>query len=291
AAKSTATNKNSLYDSYLRAFRWATDRIGDQGVVAFVSNGGWIDGNTGDGVRLSMAEDFTDLYVFNLRGNQRTAGEQSRREGGKVFGSGSRNTVAITIGIKDSNESGFQLHYRDIGDYLSAEEKLKIVDTSIVDTVDWQTITPNFHGDWLNQRSDDFATWPVLGEKKGNSTKFFTTFSAGLQTNRDAWAYSFSKPELYRQVQTLGASYEEALQRFQKEMRQSNLRGEAQVTEFLKANPSLADPKHIKWSRSLRQSAFKGEGFEFDRERGVHSLYRPFCMQNVYFDKLLNHER
>lgn len=291
AAKSTATNKNSLYDSYLRAFRWATDRIGDQGVVAFVSNGGWIDANTGDGVRLSMAEDFTDLYVYNLRGNQRTAGEQSRKEGGKVFGSGSRNTVAITIGVKDAAKSGFQLHYRDIGDYLTAEEKLKIVDTSTVDTVDWQPITPNLHGDWLNQRSDEFATWPVIGEKKGDSTAFFSTFSAGLQTNRDAWAYSFSKPKLFRQVQTLGASYEEALQRFQKESRQSNLRGEALVTEFLKENPILADPKHIKWSRSLRQSVFKGECFEFDRERVLPSLYRPFCAQNVYFDKLLNHER
>lgn len=101
AAKSTATSQRTLHDPYLRAFRWATDRIGDQGVVAFVSNGGWIDGNTGDGVRLSMAEDFTDLYIFNLRGNQRTAGEQSRKEGGKVFGSGSRNSVAITVGIKD----------------------------------------------------------------------------------------------------------------------------------------------------------------------------------------------
>ena len=140
AEKSTATNKNSLYDSYLRAFRWATDRIGDQGIVAFVSNGGWIDGNTGDGVRLSMAEDFTDLYVFNLRGNQRTAGEQSRKEGGKVFGSGSRSTVAITIGVKDPTKSGFELHYRDIGDYLTAEEKLGIVDSSSIETIDWLSL-------------------------------------------------------------------------------------------------------------------------------------------------------
>src|SRR5699024_2311604 len=84
-ANSSATNKNSLYDSYLRAFRWSIDRLGTHGVMAFVSNGGWIDGNTGDGVRLSMAEDFTDLYVFNLRGNARTAGEQRRKEAGNVF--------------------------------------------------------------------------------------------------------------------------------------------------------------------------------------------------------------
>ncbi|AKK10211.1 putative helicase [Corynebacterium uterequi] len=129
AALSTATNKNKLYDSYLRAFRWATDRVGEKGIVAFVSNGGWIDGNTGDGVRLSMQEDFTDLYVYNLRGNQRTAGEQSRKEGGKVFGAGSRSTIAITIGIKDPTTAGEEcrIHYCDIGDYLSAEEKLSKV--------------------------------------------------------------------------------------------------------------------------------------------------------------------
>src|SRR5699024_4717224 len=161
AAKSTAISQRTLYDAYLRAFRWATDRIGDQGVVALVSNGGWVDANTGDGVRLSMAEDFNDVYVFNLRGNQRTAGEQSRKEGGKVFGSGSRAAVSILIGVKDPNKSGFNLHYRDIGDYLSAEEKLAIVDSSTIENIGWESIVPNQHGDWLNQRSDEFATWPV----------------------------------------------------------------------------------------------------------------------------------
>ncbi|WJY72551.1 DEAD/DEAH box helicase [Corynebacterium auriscanis] len=281
AARSTATNKNSLYDSYLRAFRWATDRIGDQGVVAFVSNGGWIDGNTGDGVRLSMAEDFTDLYVFNLRGNARTAGEQRRKEAGNVFEDGGRTTIAITIGIKDPTKSGFQLHYRDIGDYLSAEEKVRIVDTSTVDSIDWQTIVPNEHGDWVNQRSEDFATWPVIGEKKGNSTKFFTTFSAGLQTNRDAWVYSYSKAGLRSQIGTLKTSYEKVLR---------EIAPEQNAMEFLKANPHSVDPKKSKWSSSLQnllnqRQPLKNEGFV------SVSLYRPFCRQNVFFDEQFNHRR
>ena len=211
AEKSTAQLKNSLYDSYLRAFRWAADRIGDQGVVAFVSNGGWIDGNTGDGVRLSMAEDFTDLYVVNLRGNQRTAGEQSRKEGGKVFGSGSRSTVAITVCVKDPTKSGFALHYRDIGDYLTAEEKLSIVESSSIETTDWRSITPNKEGDWLNQRSEEFEGWPVIGERKNGSTKFFNEFSAGLKTNRDAWAYQFSRAKLSRNVYTSMIAFNEAV--------------------------------------------------------------------------------
>lgn len=279
AAKSTATNKNSLYDSYLRAFRWATDRIGDQGVVAFVSNGGWLDGNTGDGVRLSMQEDFTDLYVFNLRGNQRTAGEQSRKEGGKVFGSGSRSTVAITIGVKDPGKTGFDLHYRDIGDYLSAEEKLNIVNKNSLETLEWQEIVPNQWGDWLNQRSADFETWPVVGEKKGNSTKFFETFSAGLQTNRDAWVYSYSRTNLVGQVESMSDAYQGAV---------ATIRPGQQANEFLKNNSEFADSSRIKWSSSLiaelgRRSQLEGAGFY------KTSLYRPFAKQHVYFDSQFNH--
>ena len=105
AVDSSATNKNSLYDSYIRAFRWASDRIGDKGIICFVSNGGYIDGNAMDGFRKCLAEEFTDIYCFSLRGNQRTSGETSRREGGKIFGSGSRAPIAITLLIKNNSLS------------------------------------------------------------------------------------------------------------------------------------------------------------------------------------------
>ncbi|MDO5032430.1 DEAD/DEAH box helicase [Corynebacterium sp.] len=281
AAKSTATNKNSLYDSYLRAFRWATDRIGDQGVVAFVSNGGWIDGNTGDGVRLSMAEDFTDLYVFNLRGNARTAGETRRAEGGNVFGFGSRTNVTITLGIKDPTKSGFELHYRDIGDYLSAEEKLKIVDASTIESIDWQEITPNKEGDWLNQRSEEFETWPVISEKKGNSIRYFDSFSAGLQTNRDTWVYSFSRESLESQVVRLRKSYSEALQKIEPNQTPN---------ELFHAEPQLVDPARSKWSSSLESELNRRRPLG---EEGTYrtGLYRPFCVQRVYFDEQFNHRQ
>lgn len=291
AAKSTATNKNSLYDSYLRAFRWATDRIGNQGVVAFVSNGGWIDGNTGDGIRLTLAEDFTDLYVLNLRGNQRTAGELSRKEGGKVFGSGSRSTIAITIGIKDPNRTGFRLHYHDIGDYLTAEEKLKIVDSSSISSIGWSNIEPNEHGDWLSQRSEDFATWPVLGDKRTGHISIFRLFSAGLQTNRDAWVYSYSMNKLQSNVRKLGAEFEKASSYFQQHSSRYSGAGEKQVNDFLKHFPEFANETKIKWSRSLRHHAFKGEEFCFNELQITKSLYRPFTKEHVYFDRLLNHEQ
>ena len=118
--------KNSLYDTYKMAIRWASDRVGDQGIVAFVTNGSWIDGNVDSGVRACLAEEFSSIHVLNLRGNQRTQGERSRQEGGKIFGQGSRAPVAITILVRNPNASheGCRILYRDIGDYLKREEKL-----------------------------------------------------------------------------------------------------------------------------------------------------------------------
>ena len=279
AAKSTATNKNSLYDSYLRAFRWATDRIGDQGVVAFVSNGGWIDGNTGDGVRLSMAEDFTDLYVFNLRGNMRNS--NWRAEGGQIFGAGSQTTIAVFIGVKDPSKTVFDLHYVQTPDRATRDEKLEIVDNSTVEHMEWQKIKPNKEGDWLNQRSEEFGAWPVIGQKKGASRKVFNVFSAGLQTNRDSWVYSSSASALDKQVATLRDTYSKALEA---------IKPDQKAKDFLKHEPWFVDSTRSKWSSSLenqldRRLAFEQTGFT------VTSLYRPFHRQNVYFDSQLNHRR
>src|SRR5699024_1385568 len=151
-AKDTkATLRNSLYDSYVRAIRWGTDRIGHSGILAYVTNGGYIDSNSADGLRKHLAQDFDHLYIYNLRGNQRTAGELSRKEGGKIFDSGSRATVAIMLGVKDPQHSGeCVLHYRDIGDYLSRDEKLEIIDASTVASLPWEIIEPNSKNEWIN---------------------------------------------------------------------------------------------------------------------------------------------
>src|SRR5690606_9779041 len=192
AAHSTATNKNSLYDSYIRAFRWASDRIKDEGIVCFVTNGGWIDGNTMDGFRKTLQDEFADVYVFNLRGNQRTSGELSRKEGGKVFGSGSRTPVAITLLIKRKNHQGkAAIHYHDIGDYLSREQKLEIVSSfGSYQQMPWQTLEPNEYHDWINQRSGNFESFIPLSDA---DTAIFGSRSLGVSTNRDAWVYGFGK--------------------------------------------------------------------------------------------------
>lgn len=293
AANSTATNKKSLYDSYIRAFRWATDRIGDAGVVAFVSNGGWIDGNTADGIRLSMADEYSHIYVYNLRGNQRTAGELSRREGGKIFGSGSRNTVAIFIGIKDPTHLGAcQIHYNDIGEYLTREQKLQIVADSRLDGMDWQTITATPDGDWINQRDKAFSTWPVIGDKEKSvgGLRVFATYSAGLKTGRDAWCYNYSQLELATSIRRFLAQYKDVGEDFATYCSNESITNptEAVVTDYLAKHPTLTGVGQISWNRGLKQDLAKGFPITWADDAVRIFTYRPFCPQWGYIDRHVN---
>ncbi|MER6612571.1 DEAD/DEAH box helicase [Streptomyces xantholiticus] len=293
AAKSTATNKNSLYDSYIRAIRWASDRIKDEGVVAFVSNGGYIDGNTADGLRKSLVDEFDAIYCYNLRGNQRTAGEQSRKEGGKIFGSGSRNTVAILILVKGeqrgSTTAGCTLHYRDIGDYLTREDKLRIIGSQSLDSVKWERIKSNTDGDWINQRDERFATFQPIGDKnrKTGFTPIFETYSAGLQTNRDAWVYNYSTDRLRENAESMVNFYNSQVDDF---IRYCEVNKVTQPRDHVDGFVDL-NPKRISWSRSLKGYLAKKEKIAFDGARVTHSIYRPFMKEAVYFDRHLNHER
>ena len=279
AGRSTATNKNSLYDSYYRAYRWATDRVGDHGIVAFVSNGGWIKGNTADGVRLSFADEFARLWVYNLRGNQRTSGELSRKEGGKVFGSGSRSTIAIFVGIKDIDHSGpVQIYYRDIGDYLDREQKLRLVAANTIDTLEWDTITPNTSGDWIGQRDDTFGTWPAIGAKEPTGPRIFNRYSSGLKTGRDPWVYSWSRTQLGTQVDEIAAQY-----RHCQALRNSTT-PPTDSEELLRQNPDMTGTGRISWNRSLRQRLDRGLDLVPDEQSIRRGAYRPFTPQWAYFD-------
>ncbi len=293
AKHSTATNKNSLYDSYLRAFRWATDRIGDAGIVAFVSNGGWIDGNTADGIRLSLADEYSHIYIYNLRGNQRTAGELSRKEGGKIFGSGSRNTVAIFIGVKNpAHTEPCEIFYRDIGDYLTREDKLRIVADSALDSVDWKSIVPNAHGDWVNQRDDTFITWPAIGDKKEKSgkPKVFNTHSRGLATGRDAWCYNYSHKKVVESIHNILEQYEVVLAGFNasRDGFTSSRRNEADVTAYLAANSEHTGSGKTNWNSSLKQRVARNAALTADIDAYRTSLYRPFQKQICYFSRDLS---
>ena len=273
AVHSTAKLKISLYDSYIRAFRWASDRLGEQGVMAFVSNNGWVDGNAADGIRQCFTAEFSHIWVYNLRGNQRTAGETSRREGGKVFGSGARTGVAVLIAAKDPAASGCRLHYWAVPDYQSREEKLAGIDDARLDTVPWQEITPNEAGDWINQRSERFDAFPPIGNKNKSESQppIFRLFSAGLKTNRDAWCYNFSCSKLERTMRMMIAAYNsEAL----------SCEGDSTRLD--------RDPARISWSGDLIADALRGRHHDYRSNRVYPSCYRPFTRQYVYFDRALN---
>ncbi|APC36911.1 damage-inducible protein [Nocardiopsis dassonvillei] len=285
AAKSTAQNKNSLYDSYIRAIRWASDRVGNEGVVCFVSNGGYIDGNTADGLRKSLTDEFSTIYCFNLRGNQRTAGEQSRMEGGKVFGSGSRSTVAILLLVKDSSAVGpCRLFYRDIGDYLSREQKLRIVAESDLDTIDWQELTPSEQGDWVNQRDPRFLKFRAIGDRE-TGKGIFAAYSSGLKTNRDAWVYNHDGAKLQHNVERMIDFYNGQVDAFQKHCKAIGIiqPEPKDVESFIDY-----DSTKISWNTADKSRLKKKEKYCLDGDSIATGTYRPFNKQLVYFNSRLN---
>lgn len=282
------TNRNStvqaLYDSYVKAFRWASDRIpqNEGGIVAFISNGAWLDGNAQNGMRRCFEEEYTSIYVLNLRGNQRTSGELSRKEGGKIFGSGSRTPIAITFLVKNPAKKGQKavIHYHDIGDYLTREQKLKMVkDFRSISSqkLDWQIIMPNEKADWINQRDGVFDNLILLGDKKNCKQTVFSIFSAGDITHRDVWCYNSSSKSLSMQMQT-------AITTFNQEA--------SKCTEAKTINEIVtlvnADPTQIKWDQKLFEHVLKGIRHTFDSNKIRLTLYRPYFKQWLYYDKAFN---
>jgi predicted helicase len=287
AARSNAGLMRNLYDSYIRAFRLASDRIGDRGIVSFVSNGSFIDSGSADGFRKTLCDEFSAIYCFNLRGNARTSGEQRQRERGNVFGEGSRTPVAITLLVKNPDAApGCVLHYRDVGDYLTREQKLDTVrELATIGSVPWQDITPDTNGDWINLRNAEFDTFQPLGDKKaGGEGAVFSTYSLGVVTNRDAWAYNFSRSGLLSNMGRMIDFYNEQLVDFAagvEERRWS--RTDDAASSFVDG-----DPKKISWTFNVKSDLRKSKRASLLGDETVASMYRPFCKQWLYFDRQFN---
>jgi predicted helicase len=284
AKQSNAGLNKSLYDAYIKAFRWSTDRLDKTGgIICFVSNGAWLDGNSTDGFRKSIEKEFSSIYVFNLRGNQRTSGELSRKEGGKIFGSGSRTPISITLLVKNPNvkTETATIHYHDIGDYLDTKQKLDIVSkfkTFESAEMTFEVLKPNEHGDWVSKRNDSFGEYiPLEPEKKFDerSKSFFLAQSLGTATNRDAWVYNFSKPALKANVAKTIAYYNEQLQIVSKN---SNA-----IIE--------KDASKGNWTRDWDNQIKRGKNISEKPDEYKLALHRPFLKVNAYFDDDLNQER
>ena len=267
------TNKNSLYDSYIKAFRWASDKIGESGIVAFVSNGGWIESAAANGMRKCLADEFNSVYIYHLKGNQRTSGEESRRQGGQTFGAGSRAPIAITVLVKNpgSSEHGV-IRFGCVDDYLTRAQKLaQLVQLRSVSGVAFTEIKPDEHGDWLSQRRDDYAKFLAIKNDGNASASTFKLSSNGVKTNRDVWSFNSSKKALESNFTRCISFYNAQLEKF-KSM------GDAYAIEY--------DSQNIKWNDSLKQYLYKQiECSEFDSNFIRSSLYRPFVSQLLYNDK------
>ncbi len=287
AARSTATLKNSLYDSYVRAIRWASDRIGDAGIIGFVTNAGFVDANTTDGLRKCLADEFSSLYIFHLRGNARTSGETRRKEKDNVFGMGSRAPIAISLLVKNPDALAHgQIHFHDIGDYLSREEKLERIAgyASLAGIEQWQQIIPDEHGDWLKQRDDRFAEYLVLGNKaKASEITLFDSYSNGVKTNRDAWVYNASQKSLVQTMEKMIGFYNSEVDRYSAACEGMSKQVWPDPDAFVDF-----DSTKMSWTREVKQDLARQNHRPYRPEGIVKSLYRPFSKNWMYFDKHFN---
>ncbi len=290
-------------DALIQSIYMASELLKDRGVLGFVVNGSFIDSKSADGFRKCVAQDFAHLYVLNLRGNARTSGETFKKEGGKIFDSGSRATIAIIFFVKDKSvPNNNTIHYYDIGDYLKREAKLhKLAEFEDLDSVEFETITPNDKGDWINQREDAFDKLiPLKRDKTLQNDSIFDINSGGVASGRDPWVYNFSPKILTQSVQKCIDTYNADLKRFNEVFREAFKQRTAKdkgikpadLYRNLNDKEITTDQMKIAWTRSLKKEFIKNTNLpESGMERIRLALYRPFNKQWLYFDKNLNEEQ
>lgn len=280
-ADSSATSLMSMYDAYIRSFRWASNRIGDQGIVCFVTNAGFIDSRAADGFRKSLQKEFSSIHVLNTRGDARTKGEFRKKEGGNLFGGGSRTPIAITLLVKNPNSKNKgQVFYHDIGDYLTREKKLqKLSGYGDVSSIQWEKVEANLEGDWINQRSEVYGHFlPMIDKsKKGQqSSALFIDSTQGIETSKDSWCYNFSEKKLQSNVARLISNFSSALETF---------RGGKLSLDQIKQMPK----SEISWSRGMIQRLEKGKSIELKPADFQLMSYRPFVKKFGYRnDQVIN---
>ena len=286
AARSNATNKSCLYDSYKMAIRWASDRPGDQGgIIAFVTSGSWIDAHTDSGLRACLAEEFSSIYVVNLRGNRRKVGAAAKAEGGNIFGIGSRSQVAIILLVRNpaAPHKGCHIFYHEAASALTEDEKLVFLRDSVsINGVDnWRLIRPDRHHDWINPRYPEFLKFKPLVSKDARyglaEDTIFSFYSIGLKTCRDAYSYSFSKETCIRHAHGMVADYMAAMQDLENTSTNPNM------DQIVKRHSS-----NLKWGKELIQDLCRKKQVMYSEDQLRRINYRPFIKQYGYIDHILS---
>ncbi|GAA7257146.1 hypothetical protein Kyoto95A_10850 [Helicobacter pylori] len=293
---STAKVGKTTRDTLIQSIYMASELLKDRGVLGFVVNGGFIDSKSGDRFRKCVAKEFAHLYVLNLRGDARTSGETSKKEGGGIFDKGSRATIAIIFFVKDASVKNSAIHYYDIGDYLKREEKLNwLANFTNLDAIPFETIIPNNKGDWINQRNDAFEKLiPLKRDKQRQNPSVFDINSIGVATGRDFWVHNFSPDSLMQNVQKCTDTYNADLERFNAHFREAFKQRTKSVKsgdlhKHLNDKEITTDKTKIAWTRTLKQEFIKNKNLqESHKDRIRLAMYRPFNKQWLYFDKNLN---
>ena len=276
--KESKAQKSKQYDMYKRFLRWASDRLADDGIIAFITNRSYIDSWNDDGYRKLLLEEFDEVYVVDLGGDVR-----KHRQVGNVFGI----MVGVAIGflVRRREASKKRLSYYALPDSSSREEKLTALANLDLAHAEWSSITPDAKHNWLNQTDSDFESLlPVANpetkraENPSQEAAVFRLYSLGIATNRDEWAYDLDEGNLSNKVNHFIAVYNRELERFRREKPERD-----ELEEWL-------DPS-IKWSRELRNLLFREQHTEFQAAKLAPALYRPFVKKFTYYDSHVTHER
>ena len=285
---STATSKIALYDSYVKAFRWASDRVSqikNGGIIGFITNSGWIDKKAFDGFRKCLHDEFTSVYIFNLKGAIRgKSGESAKREGQNVFDI--MTGVAITFLVRNPQNKHNKIYYAEVSDYSKRKEKLDFLKNSksiLSSQIHLIEIEPNDSYDWLNQRDGSFDNLIPIGIKEDRNNKLSKFFNAvhsgGLKTQRDVWCYNYSQKSVCTNMESMIDFYNKQREDYQKST-------SIKISEFV-----CKDESKISWTDGLLSDASSNKVCSFDSKKIVSALYRPFCKQYLYYDGQLNERR
>ncbi|MCK4593838.1 N-6 DNA methylase, partial [bacterium] len=285
AKDSNATSLISLYDPYIQFIRWATDRIGDEGIVCFVTNNGFLDGYAADGFRKHLVSDYSEIYHFNFKGNARTSGERRRREKGNIFEDKIRVGVGITLLIKRTDKRKTKIDYHEVGDYWTSVKKRDYLSSfNSINDVKWQKPKITKEGREWFAPDNDFEEHPLLGNIKYKNRRIeqldtiLHRYSIGLNSNRDRIVYDFDSWQLEQRCEKMVEAYNLEIDRWKRSGKPSDI-------------DNFVNIETVNWCSTLKRKLMSEDYAVFSADKIRSSLYRPFTKMYLYFDEHLNHRR
>jgi predicted helicase len=274
----STAQKTKVYDMYARFFRWASDRLADDGVLAFITNRSFIDSRTFDGFRKAVAQEFNEIHVVDLGGDVRANPKLSGTKN-NVFGI--QTGVAISFFVKRHKQKGCKIFYARRPEFDTADDKLAFLANTKASAISYERIEPDKNANWINLTENDWDTMIPVADKKTKATTgkneraIFRLFSLGISTNRDEWAYADDREALRRKIEWFCGSYDAEMKRWIEAGRPSN------VTDFVS--------RSIKWTAELENHLKRGTAISFEPDRIFESQYRPFVARPTYFAPAITH--